>query len=283
MTSPQEQFIPLPDGQVFTLQWGEGPLLLFLHATGMCARVYTELLAPLGAHYRVIACDARGHGRTTLPLLERLDDWKPYRADLIALVESLGQRPAVLAGHSFGATTVFEAAVQHPGLADHVVLIDPALIPFRLAAAFRQQRDAGKDPPNIMAAMAARRRARFDSRAKARAAYLGRGVFEGWPEQALDAYLDGGLQPDGEGVKLACTPAFEMRSYLGVSTTLAESMAQATVPFTLLAAGTKSTFLAEDEASVREMHPQALVKRFPGTRHFLPVTHPDLVRPFLQP
>ncbi len=277
-----EQFLRVPGGRMFTLQWGEGPLLLFTHATGMCARVYTRLLAPLAGRFRIVAPDARGHGRTELDAVPgRIpSDWQPYRQDLVSLVEALGGGPVLLAGHSFGATVSLEAAVDTPGLASAVCLIDPPFIPTDHVAAYRVARDAGS-PPNPMADQAERRRARFESRAAARASYHGRGVFRGWPDDALDDYLDGGLLPDCAGVRLACTPGWEATSFRGVSTSFLGSLARADFPFTLLAAGEGSTVPESAEAQIRA-NPNATLRRFPGTGHFLPVTHPELVRPYLE-
>jgi pimeloyl-ACP methyl ester carboxylesterase len=277
-----EQYLRVPGGRIFTLQWGEGPMLLFTHATGMCARVYTRLLAPLAGRFRIVALDARGHGRTELEALPgRIPaDWKLYRQDLVSLVEALGGGPVLLAGHSFGATVSLEAAVDTPGLASAVCLIDPPFIPSDQAAAYRAARDAG-NPPNPMADQAERRRAGFESSAAARASYRGRGVFLGWPDETLEDYLEGGLLPDGAGVRLACTPAWEATSFRGVSTSFADSLSSADFPFTLLAAGEGSTVPDSEEPRIRA-NPNAHLRRFPGTGHFLPVTHPDLVRPYLE-
>jgi pimeloyl-ACP methyl ester carboxylesterase len=283
MTGLEERFVAVPGGGIFTLQWGAGPLLIFGHATGMCARLYLELLQPLGTRFRVVAFDARGHGRTELPAVpgDVPIDWKPYREDLKALVAALGGGPVRLAGHSFGATSAFEAAVESPGLARSVVLIDPPFIPFAHAEAYGALRDGGGRPPNPMADQAERRRSHFESRSAARAAYHGRGVFRDWPDSALDAYLEGGLLPDGNGVRLACAPGWEATSFRGVSATMEASLRACRIPFTLLAAGEGSTVPAEDQALITMLHPDAILRRFPGTGHFLPVTHPELVRPFL--
>ena len=282
--SPQEILIDLPDGQMFTLQWGKGPLLVFAHATGMCARTYLQLLEPLGEQYRIVAFDARGHGRTTLPADPAIipADWKPYRRDIAALVAALGGGPVRLAGHSFGATSAFEAAVETPGLASSVLLIDPPFIPFDQVQAYRENPDA----PHHMAEQAARRRAHFASRESVFKAYHNRGVFTGWPDRALNDYIEGGTLPDPNpsnecGIRLACTPAWEATSFRGVSTTMQQSMEACRIPFTLLAAEIGSTVPPAAEAEIRRLHPEATVRRFPGTGHFLPVTHPDLVRPYL--
>ncbi len=280
--TPDEIYVAVPGGRIFTLQWGSGPLLIFLHATGMCARVYLDLLWPLGDRFRVVAFDARGHGCTELPARpgDVPLDWKPYRSDLVLLVAALGGGPVRLAGHSFGASTAFEAAVDHPGLARSMVLIDPPFIPFAHVGAYRHVREADGLPPNPMADQAARRRGHFNSLEAAREAYRGRGVFKDWPDSALENYLSGGLLPDGDGVRLACTPGWEATSFRGVTTTFEASLQACTIPFVLLAASDGSTVPAEEEAVVRA-RPGATVERFPGTSHFLPVTHPDLVRPYL--
>ncbi|MCG2839740.1 alpha/beta hydrolase [Sandaracinobacter sp. RS1-74] len=282
--TPEEIFVPVPGGRIFTLQWGEGPLLLFTHATGMCARVYLQLLEPLGAKFRVVAPDARGHGLTELEAdPARIPaDWKIYGQDLRHLVSALGGGPVRLAGHSFGAAVAFEAAAANPGLASSVCLIDPPAIPFEHADSYRAAREADGRPPNAMADQAERRRGRFASRAAVRAAYRDRGVFRDWPERALDDYLDGGLLAEGDGVRLACSPAWEAASFRGVTTTMRESLKAAAFPFTLLLAEKDSPAPAGFEAAVRALQPQAIVRRFPGTGHFLPVTHPELVRPWLE-
>ena len=70
--------------------------------------------------------------------------------------------------------------------------------------------------------------------------------------------------------------------YAGVGALLATYLAAADFPFTLLAAGENSTVPAHEEALIRARHPAAEIRRFAGTGHFLPVTHPQLVRPYLE-
>lgn len=282
--TPESIFIPVPDGRIHTLQWGAGPLLLFHHATGMCARAYLDLLLPLGEDFRVIAADARGHGQTELPVdPDRIPrDWKIYRHDIIHLIEALGGGPVRLAGHSFGATSSFEAAARTPGLASSICLIDPPFVPFAMAAEHRAMRDSGAHIPIAMAEQAARRRSHFDSREVAHDRYHGRGVFHDWPDSAFADYIAGALVPDEDLMQLACPPVVEANVYRGVSTTLEDSMAMAKLPITLLAASRDSTVGKADEARIRQLQPEAEIHRIPDTGHFLPITHPQLIRPWLQ-
>ncbi|MFQ3665647.1 MAG: alpha/beta hydrolase [Sphingomonadaceae bacterium] len=291
MSAARSIQVPLRDGMVHALCWDgppDAPCLVFLHATGMCAAVYAPLLAPLAAELRILAVDARGHGATSLPADPAVIpvDWKPYREDLAGLVAALGPGPVLLAGHSFGATVVAETAAAHPGLAQALLLLDPAFIPFAHAAAFAAERASGGSPPNLMAEGAARRRARFESRAAARQSWQARGVFRGWPEEALDAYVAHGLVDDdlsdeGGGVTLACAPAWEATSFRGVSTTLEASLAQLSTPFVLLAGDEGSTVQPDDFEAMARHRACRHAERFTGTGHFFPVTHPELVRPHL--
>lgn len=282
---PVERRIAVEGGHIFALDWGgDGEPLVFAHATGMCASVYRELLSPLAARFRIIAFDARGHGRTDLPAdpAQVPVDWKPYRADLAALVGAIGGGPLLLAGHSFGATVALEAAVEAPGLARAVLLLDPAFIPFAHAAGYAAARAAGAHPPNPMADKAAKRRPHFASLEDARAAWMGRGVFAGWPDAVLEAYLEGGLRRDPAGVHLACRPAWEAASFRGVSTTLEASFRACRLPFILVAGGEGSTVSHDDFETIGAIHPDAPRERLLDTGHFFPVTHPDRVRPWFE-
>ena len=281
MSHFEESSVTVPDGQIHIRQAGAGPLLLFLHATGMCAAIYDALLLPLADRFRVVAADARGHGRTVLPLVANTDDWRPFRADMQHLITALGTPPQVLAGHSFGATTMLELVASQPGLARHVLLIDPAFVPFAHAADWRQRRADGERMSNPLAELADRRRPAFPDLAAARQAYRGRGVFRGWPDSAFEAYLAGGLCPDADGgVRLCCQPAWEAQCYRSVSATMEESFQRLQTPFTLIAAERDSPVSADDEARIRHLHPKATVARVAGSHHFLAVTHPAAVRAY---
>lgn len=84
--------------------------------------------APLfTAHgYRLIAPDARAHGRT--PLLSHDEFTASARVDdVVAVMDTIGVRDALVVGHSMGAVTAMQLTLRHPGLARAVVLVDPPL------------------------------------------------------------------------------------------------------------------------------------------------------------
>jgi pimeloyl-ACP methyl ester carboxylesterase len=282
--SAGSQMLETPRGRFHLRRWGDrasSPLLLFAHATGMCAGLYEALLAPLADRARIVAFDARGHGRTVAgDTGEPLADWQPFQEDMASLVAALGEGPVLLAGHSFGATVALEAAVGHPGIASAVLMVEPAFIPFAHAEAYRALRAAGGHPPNPMAERAARRRAQFASPDEMREAWRGRGVFAGWPGRALEAYLEGAVIADASGARLACTPAWEAAVFRGVSTTLEASLRAARLPVTLVRGTEGSTVTPDDAAAIAAMGHRVAVLE--GAGHFVPIEAPGRVGPFLE-
>jgi pimeloyl-ACP methyl ester carboxylesterase len=296
---PENLHIATARGTFAALRWNGppgAPWLLFAHATGMCAAIYQALLAPLADRYRILAYDARGHGGSTVPV-DPADvpvDWLPMQHDLAAIANTLdgtldgtlNGASVVLAGHSLGGSVAIAAAARWPALARAVVAIDPAFIPFDLAPVVAAARATGQQVPNPMAEQAIRRRADWPDRATIRAAYHGRGVFAGWADAALDAYICHGVRdmPRGMaagGVTLACSPAWEAAVFAGVSTTMAASIAALKTPLVLLHADTRSTVTQADADTIAVLLPSATVHCCAGTGHFLPVTHPDTVRPWI--
>jgi 3-oxoadipate enol-lactonase len=83
--------------------------------------------------HRVIAFDARGHGRSTPardPAGYRYED---LGGDLVAVLDGLGVERAVLAGASMGAHTLLWLALRAPERVAGLVVITPAYEPSRNA------------------------------------------------------------------------------------------------------------------------------------------------------
>ncbi len=109
---------------------GEGPAVVLLHgltATHRYVVMGSRSLERSG--HRVVAYDARGHGRS-----QPADDTGGYAypalsADLLALLDARGIDRAVLAGASMGAHTAIHAALAQPDRVAGLVLITPAFDP----------------------------------------------------------------------------------------------------------------------------------------------------------
>ncbi len=112
-------------------QSGEGPAIVLLHGLSATRRyvVMGSRALERSAH-RVIAYDARGHGRSS-PAAGREYGYERLAGDLQALLDATGVPRALLAGASMGAHTAVRFALAHPDRVSALALITPAFEPDR--------------------------------------------------------------------------------------------------------------------------------------------------------
>jgi len=106
---------------------GDGVAVVLMHGLTATRRyvVMGSKNLERGGH-RVVAYDARGHGRSE-PAPEY--DYDALAADLLAVLDDRGIDRAVLAGASMGAHTAIRFALDHPQRAAALIVITPAFEP----------------------------------------------------------------------------------------------------------------------------------------------------------
>jgi pimeloyl-ACP methyl ester carboxylesterase len=112
---------------------GEGIPVVLLHgltATHRYVVMGSRALERSG--HRVIAYDARGHGRSAPAPDASAYDYADLTADLAALLDERGVARAVLAGASMGAHTALRLALDQPERVGGLVVITPAYDPAEL-------------------------------------------------------------------------------------------------------------------------------------------------------
>jgi len=72
--------------------------------------------------------DMRGYGRSDQPTEVDRYTVVDHASDIVGLVEALGAKDAVIAGHDFGATVAWEAALMRPDRFRALISLD---VPFR--------------------------------------------------------------------------------------------------------------------------------------------------------
>lgn len=107
----------LPDGvrlQVETSGPADAPVtVVLLHGWCLDRHIWHHQVKALG-DVRVVAYDARGHGRSSTTLLESAT-LPQLGADLAEVIRAqVPHGPIVLVGHSLGGMTIMEYAVDHP-------------------------------------------------------------------------------------------------------------------------------------------------------------------------
>jgi pimeloyl-ACP methyl ester carboxylesterase len=97
------------------LDAGSGPLVLMCHGFPETKHAWRHQIVALAkAGYRAVAPDMRGYGGTEAP--EREDQYSVIHAvgDMVALLDALGERTAVIVGHDWGASIAWQAALMRP-------------------------------------------------------------------------------------------------------------------------------------------------------------------------
>lgn len=282
LSAPRRISVPIDNrwgaGQMAVLDFGdpERPVdLVFVHANGFNARTYRTLLQPLSSALRIWAPDLRGHGATRLPAEpEGHRSWKDHRDDLIALLEATGGPPVALAGHSIGGTSGLLAAAERPDRVSRLLLLDPVIWPRPMVMALNLPLAGRLSRRFPIVSRTLKRRAVFDSREQALAAYRGRGAFKGWPDLMLADYLADGLIETDKGLELACSPAWEASNYA----------AQAHDPWRALARYPGAVRILKGETgslcAVRPgaRRPDLQVETVAGGGHLFPMTHTEITR-----
>ena len=117
--------VTLADGhEVGVSVTGQGIPLVVVHGFSAEGILYAQTLSRLvGMGYRVIAIDAAGHGGT-FGLPGGGGDLSDYAALLGRVLDHLGIRKAVLAGHSMGGRLIVELAAEHPDRVIALLLLD---------------------------------------------------------------------------------------------------------------------------------------------------------------
>jgi pimeloyl-ACP methyl ester carboxylesterase len=106
--------VALPGGPTLSYQeWGraDGAVVLLLHGLTSSSDSWRHVAPVLGARFRVIALDARGHGDSEWTEEYSFD---AMRDDVAGFMDALGILAAIVVGHSMGAITAFQLAATMP-------------------------------------------------------------------------------------------------------------------------------------------------------------------------
>ena len=246
------------------------PLLHVLHGNGLCARTYAPMLEPLSERFDLWLCDAQGHGDSDAG--ERFLGWNANAA--MAARAFRAHHPAPTApvfavGHSFGGVLSALMAAANPSLFQRLVLLDPVIYTPLVAASVALLDRTGLQGLLPLVRATRRRRTRWPSREEAFARFRGRGVFADWQDAALRAYVDHGLQEDGDGVALKCPTAIEAAIFSTGPVGLWRQLDTLATP-TLLVHGDRTLpFVAPSARRLAARHPHVRVEPVVGSHCFM--------------
>ncbi len=106
------------------LDWGgKGNPIIFLAGLGNSAHIFDEFVPRFTDEFHVYALTRRGFG-ASMPAEKY--DLNTLTADIIAIMDSLGLRKVIIAGHSIAGEEITKLAVLFPDRIDKIIYLDAA-------------------------------------------------------------------------------------------------------------------------------------------------------------
>jgi len=144
-------------GDILTHYEAEGPTppsarrdtpVVLIHGHSADLRLWEpQMPALLGAGYRVVRYEVRGHGRSSVPATGYSGEH--YLADLRALLDHLRVARAHLAGISMGGAIALHLALEEPGRVASLTLLDSALPGFAYSPEFEDDVERLRDAVRV--------------------------------------------------------------------------------------------------------------------------------------
>ncbi|MFJ9123613.1 alpha/beta fold hydrolase [Streptomyces sp. NPDC102340] len=256
---------------------GSGPAVLLLHGFPHTWQLWTDVMADLSDHYRVIAPDLRGFGASSRA--ESGYDAGTLAEDAAALLGALGVASAAVVGIDAGTPPAFLLALRRPDLVRRLVVMESLLGGLPGAEEFL----AG-GPPWWFG---------FHSAASG----LAETVLEGHEAEYVDWFLHAGTGGDGVGpaVREAFVRAYTGRQALSCAFSYYRAMPESTAQIENAVAATRLTVPtmalgAQPVGSALERQLRPVTDDLTGhliedCGHIIPLHRPGallaLLRPFL--
>ncbi|RVD55636.1 alpha/beta hydrolase [Mesorhizobium sp. M2D.F.Ca.ET.185.01.1.1] len=113
--------------RIFARRAGSGPGLLLLHGFPQTHLMWRDVAPGLARDFTVVCADLRGYGQSSCP--PSAADHAPYAkramaTDLVALMETLGFKRFMVAGHDRGGRVAYRLALDHPNRVDKLAVLD---------------------------------------------------------------------------------------------------------------------------------------------------------------
>ena len=265
------------------------PVIHFLHGNGFCGRTYEPLLRLLARDFDLFLSDMQGHGDSDHG--GRFHGWN-RTAELCreawqAHAPRFGTAAAFALGHSFGGVISALMMAREPTLFRRAVLLDPVLFTPAMIGLMALSDVVGLYSRNTLAQGARKRRRHWPGPEAAHAALRERGMFKGWADVALWAYVHHALKPDrAGGVELKCAPTREAEIFGSFPRRLWSSLERVATPTRVLYGQRTFPFVPRAVARWCELDRAVSAEEVPGGHCFMqedPARSARLIAAFLQP
>lgn len=263
------------------------PLLHFLHGNGFCCLAYQPLLMHLGEHFDLWLSDVQGHGDSDHGGVFR--GWNRSAALAVEAFDAgrgeYGDVPRFAVGHSFGGVLTGLILATEPRLFERAVLLDPVLFSRRMIGVMGAAALVGLHRRHALARKAATRRSHWPDREAVLASLQGRGIFKGWTDAALHAYVEHAIGECGEGVVLKCRPSREVEIFSSFPERMWTHLARIQTPTRILYGEHTYPFVPHSVQRLAALNHQVSVQQVAGGHCFMqedPAAAAEQVMSFLQ-
>lgn len=189
---------------------GAGDTIHFIHGNGFCGGVYWPMLRQFLPQHGLFLHDVEGHGESEAPAEFSGVNAVVDRIAAVAHEQGLAEKPMIGMGHSFGSQLTVLAAARYPGLFKALVLTDPILFPPLIWLGIRAMSLLSQHP---FGRAARRRRDTWPTREAAMNHLRGRGIYQGWSEEAFTCFIDYAMKEyEGQWV-LRCPKEIEAQIF----------------------------------------------------------------------
>lgn len=244
---------------------GDGPVLLLIHGTGASTHSWRDLAPLLAEDFTVVAPDLPGHAFTRTPSREQMS-LSGMASALAALMQAIGLKPKLVAGHSAGAAIMTQMTLDRSIAPVGLVGLNGAMVPIGGAAG------RALSPVAKLVAQSSLVPRLFAWRAGDAA------VIERLIKQTGSTLDPAGLALYG---RLARNP-IHAAAALGMMAqwdlwTLERSLSRLDRPLVLIVGGSDGTISPSDAFRIRDLVPTATVEYLRGLGHLAHEERPDTI------
>ncbi|NWB92130.1 alpha/beta fold hydrolase [Pseudomonas agarici] len=241
--------------------------VFFAHANGFPSGTYGKLFTALAPEYEVAHLQQHAHD----PRFPVNDNWRNLVDELIHHLEQQPE-PVWGVGHSLGGVLHLHAALRCPQLYKGLVMLDSPVLTRLDQWLIRAAKRLGFIDRLTPAGRTLGRREEFADREAARHYFAGKALFRGFDPECFDAYLQYGLRPEGDRLRLSFDPATEISIYRGVPHTSPGLARHLQVPLAVVRGRSSRVVMRHQSRSVgRFPHGESL--SMPGG-HMFPLEYP---------
>jgi len=115
---PIAGYAAVKGARIYYRMAGQGKTVVLMHAGIADSRMWEPQFDLFARHFRVIAYDLRGYGKTEMP-----PGYYAHHQDLFGLLNYLGIPRASLVGVSMGGGKAINFAIEYPGMVEKLVLV----------------------------------------------------------------------------------------------------------------------------------------------------------------